>query len=138
VIFQHSIETELIDALQDSHFTEQGKSKNEQVASEGNDDHLLRHQRRTHDWVGTWGPNSYSKVLLGGANQAVRTSKEEEITSAAPAHRVLALKQFWANKCSPVLKHPLYSLYVTPSLLPFPQSGKCIERNYFQSVNEVK
>jgi hypothetical protein len=40
---------EAIDALKNTHFTENEKSKNEQVASEGNDDRFLQYQRHTHD-----------------------------------------------------------------------------------------
>jgi hypothetical protein len=40
---------EAIEALKDTHFTENEKSKNEQVESEGNDDNFLRHQRLIHD-----------------------------------------------------------------------------------------
>jgi hypothetical protein len=41
--------TEAIDALEDTHITENEKSKNEQVECEGNDDGFLRHQRSNHD-----------------------------------------------------------------------------------------
>jgi hypothetical protein len=39
------VSEEAIDALEGNHFSENEQSKDEQVASEGNDDHLLRHQR---------------------------------------------------------------------------------------------
>jgi hypothetical protein len=43
---------EAIDALEDTHFTENEKSKNEQVKSEGNDDRFLQHQRHNMiEWV---------------------------------------------------------------------------------------
>jgi hypothetical protein len=40
---------EATDALEDTHFTENGKSKNKQVKNEGSDDGLLQHQRRNYD-----------------------------------------------------------------------------------------
>jgi hypothetical protein len=44
---------EAIEALEDIHLTENEKSKNEQVESEGNDDRFLRHQSRSHDCMDT-------------------------------------------------------------------------------------
>jgi hypothetical protein len=32
----------------------------------------------------------------------------------APAHNAVAMKQFLADKCIPVLQHPLYSLDLAP------------------------
>jgi hypothetical protein len=40
---------EIVDALEDTHFTENGKSRNEQVTSKDNDDRFLRHQKRNRD-----------------------------------------------------------------------------------------
>jgi hypothetical protein len=48
-IFQYDPETKIIDALEDTHFIENEKSKNKQVESESNDDCFLRCQRRNHD-----------------------------------------------------------------------------------------
>jgi hypothetical protein len=51
----------------------------------------------------------------------------------APAHNVLAVKQFLADKCIPVLEHPPPK---SPDLVPcdflsVPQTEKCVERNSF-------
>jgi hypothetical protein len=43
---------EAVVALEDTHFTENERSKNEQIACEGNDD-FLQHQRHNHDSMGT-------------------------------------------------------------------------------------
>jgi hypothetical protein len=59
----------------------------------------------------------------------------------APAHDVLAVKQFLANKCIPMLEHtsPPHS----PELAPchfylFPKVKSVLKGTHFQSINEVK
>jgi hypothetical protein len=57
----------------------------------------------------------------------------------APAHNALAVKQFLAVKCIPVLQHPLYS----PDLAPCdfylsPKVKNAFKGTHFLSVGEVK
>jgi hypothetical protein len=68
---------------------------------------------------------------------------EEEIMDSASRQCTSSqhpyLKQFLANKCIPVLQHPLYS----PDLAPcdfhlFPKVKSAVKRTHFQPVDEVK
>jgi hypothetical protein len=57
----------------------------------------------------------------------------------APAHNALAVKQFLANKCIPVLKLPPHSLDLAPcDFYLFPKLKNTLKGTHFQSVNEVK
>jgi hypothetical protein len=47
-----------------------------------------------------------------------------------PAHNALAMKQFLADKCIPVLQHPLW-------LSPVPKVKSALKGTHFQSVDEV-
>jgi hypothetical protein len=49
------------------------------------------------------------------------------------------MKQFLANKCIPVLEHPLYSADLAPcDFYLFPRMKSALKGTHFQSVNEVK
>jgi hypothetical protein len=57
----------------------------------------------------------------------------------APAHNALAMKQFLADKCIPVLQHSLYSPDLVPYVLYlFPKVKNALKGTHFESVDEVK
>jgi hypothetical protein len=56
-----------------------------------------------------------------------------------PAHNALALNQFFADKCIPVLQHPLYSQDLAScDFYLFPKVKSALKGTHFLSVNEVK
>jgi hypothetical protein len=57
----------------------------------------------------------------------------------APAHKALALKQFLADNCIPVLQYPLYSLNLDPcDFYLFPKLKNASKGTHLQSVDELK
>jgi hypothetical protein len=57
---------------------------------------------------------------------------------SASAHNALAMKQFLAAKCIPVLQHPLYSSDLAPyGYYLFPKLKIALKGTHFQSVDEV-
>jgi hypothetical protein len=55
----------------------------------------------------------------------------------ALANNTLTMKEFSADMCIPVLKHPLYSLDLAPcNFYLFPPREKCIQRNSFSACRD--
>jgi hypothetical protein len=110
---------EAIDSFEDTRFTENEKSKNEQVESEGNDDPFLFFDTRgvvMIEWVpeGQTVNQKYYLEVLTKLRERMRKKwpelwkKKSWILHQdnAPAHNALAVKQFLADKCIPVLEPP--------------------------------
>jgi hypothetical protein len=54
----------------------------------------------------------------------------------APAHNALAVKQFLADKCIPVLEHAPHSPDLAPcDFYPFPKLKSALKGTHFQSVD---
>jgi hypothetical protein len=115
------------------------KSKNEQVESDGNDDRFFQYRRRNHDWMGTVN-QKYNLEVLTKLREWVRKKRPELWKKKswilrednAPAHKAVAVKQFLADKCIPVLEQPPpppFTGFNLLWLLLVPQTEKCIERN---------
>jgi hypothetical protein len=141
---------EAIGALEDTHFTKNEKSKNEQGESEGNDDRFLQHQRRNMiEWVpeGQTVIQKYYLEVLTKLRERVRKKRPDLWKKKswilhqdnAPVHKSLAVKQLLADKNIPVLQYPLYSRDLVPcDFCLFPKLKIAFNGTHFQSVDEVK
>jgi hypothetical protein len=111
--------------LEDTHFSENDRSKNEQFANAGSDDRFLRHWLRNHDeWVleGQTVKQKFYFEDLTNLPEGVRNKQPEFWKNNswivhednAPANNALAVKQFLADKCILGLEPRPYS----PDLVP--------------------
>jgi hypothetical protein len=108
---------EAIDALEDTHFAENEKSKNEQVEIESNDDRFLDIRGVIMIESVSEGQTVNQKYYLEVLTKIRERLREKRPQlwkkkswilhqDTAPFHNALAVKQFLADKCIPVLEHP--------------------------------